>query len=500
MSLIKLRGLMPGINWAEVPSRFLPFADAASKDLPLPRLIRLALFQVSVGLATALMVGTLNRVMIVELGVGAWLVALMVALPLVAAPFRALIGFRSDTHRSFLGWKRVPFIWFGSLAMFGGLSIMPFALILLSGETRLQVWTGHAAAALAFVLAGAGLQTTQTAGLALASDLAPEESRPRVVALLYVMLLLGMVGASLVFGVLLAEYSHTRLVQVVQGSAVACVLLNAVALWKQEPRNSLRSKAASDAPKEGYLVHWRRFAAQGRVRRFLLAVGLGTAAFNMQDIILEPYGGEILHLGVSATTQLTALMAGGALIAFAIAARALGRGGDPHRVAAVGVLAGVVGMSLVIFAEPMDSANLFRAGAALIGLGGGMFSVGTLSVAMGLDARSAGTNDKDSGDKRVAMNGFVLGAWGAVQATCAGLAIALGGALRDGVSSAASAGWFGEVLQNPATGYSAVYHLELGMLFATLIVLGPLVRRRPAAHSASSPQTQGRFGLAELPN
>ena len=63
-------------------------------ELPLPRLLRLSLFQVSVGMATALMVGTLNRVMIVELGVGAWLVALMVALPLLVAPFRALIGFR----------------------------------------------------------------------------------------------------------------------------------------------------------------------------------------------------------------------------------------------------------------------------------------------------------------------------------------------------------------------------------------------------------------------
>jgi BCD family chlorophyll transporter-like MFS transporter len=40
-------------------------------------------------MATALLVGTLNRVMIVELGVPAWLVALMVALPLVFAPFRA---------------------------------------------------------------------------------------------------------------------------------------------------------------------------------------------------------------------------------------------------------------------------------------------------------------------------------------------------------------------------------------------------------------------------
>ena len=89
--------------------RFLPFADAATPELPLGRLLRLSLFQVSVGMAVVLLIGTLNRVMIVELGVPAWLVAVMVALPLVFAPFRALVGFRSDTHRSVLGWRRVPY-------------------------------------------------------------------------------------------------------------------------------------------------------------------------------------------------------------------------------------------------------------------------------------------------------------------------------------------------------------------------------------------------------
>jgi BCD family chlorophyll transporter-like MFS transporter len=88
--------------------RFLPFADVATHDLPLSRLLRLSLFQVSVGMALVLLVGTLNRVMIVELKVPAALVALMVALPVLYAPMRALIGFRSDTHRSALGWRRVP--------------------------------------------------------------------------------------------------------------------------------------------------------------------------------------------------------------------------------------------------------------------------------------------------------------------------------------------------------------------------------------------------------
>ena len=66
----------------------------------------------------------------VELGVPAWLVSLMVGLPLVFAPFRAFIGFRSDNHRSALGWRRVPYIWMGTLLQFGGLAIMPFALLI----------------------------------------------------------------------------------------------------------------------------------------------------------------------------------------------------------------------------------------------------------------------------------------------------------------------------------------------------------------------------------
>ena len=80
----------------------LPFADAGTAELPMPRLLRLSLFQVTVGMAAVLLIGTLNRVMIVELGVPSWIVAVMLALPLLFAPFRALIGFRSDNHRSVL--------------------------------------------------------------------------------------------------------------------------------------------------------------------------------------------------------------------------------------------------------------------------------------------------------------------------------------------------------------------------------------------------------------
>jgi BCD family chlorophyll transporter-like MFS transporter len=467
-------------QWARVGTRFLPFADAATTELPLPRLLRLSLFQVTVGMAMVLLVGTLNRVMIVELGVSAWLVSAMVALPLVFAPFRALVGFRSDTHRSVLGWKRVPYIWIGTLLQFGGLAIMPFALIVLSGDSHGPAWIGHAGAALAFLLVGAGLQTTQTAGLALATDLAPAEARPRVVALMYVMLLIGMVVSGLLFGLALSRFSQVRLIQVVQGAALLTMVINLLALWKQEARDPANRPRGE--PRPSFRENWARFAGRGRSIRFLVAVGLGTAAFNMQDIILEPYGGEILHLPVGATTTLTAMMACGALAAFTLAARALVHGVSPHRLAAWGALAGVLAFSMVIFAEPLASALLFRIGASLVGFGAGLFSVGTLTAAMNLE------ND--------GLNGLALGAWGAVQASCAGVAIAAGGAARDIVSGLATDGALGTALSSPGVGYSVVYHVEIYLLFATLIAIGPLVR---AARSAPPAPTPTKFGLAELP-
>jgi BCD family chlorophyll transporter-like MFS transporter len=464
-------------RWMRMGADFLPFADAASKELPLGRLLRLSLFQVSVGMATVLLIGTLNRVLIVELKVPAWLVSLMVGLPLIFAPFRALIGFRSDNHVSALGWRRVPYIWMGTLLQFGGLAIMPFALLILSGDTHGPVWIGQFASAFAFLLVGAGLQTTQTAGLALATDLAPADVRPRVIALMYAMLLVGMVAAGLAFGRLLTDFSEIRLIQVVQGAAVVTMVLNLTALWQQEARNS--HAVAVAATRSRFADSWQQFKKHERAVRFLVAVGLGTAAFNMQDIVLEPYGGEILHLPVAATTALTAMLAGGMLAAFSIAARFLVHGADPYRLAAYGVVFGLAAFAAVLFAAPAESPLLFKLGVLGIGFGGGLFSVGTLAGAMARE--------------RNGESGLALGAWGAVQATSAGIAIALGGAVRDGITHLAVHGSLGPALTGASTGYGAVYQIEIMLLFATLVAIGPLVRsgkRTDAAEEYALTPTQ----------
>ncbi|HVF93639.1 MAG TPA: BCD family MFS transporter [Sphingomonas sp.] len=480
-----LAAVKGGAFWNRVGTRFLPFADAATKELPLRQLLRLSLFQVSVGMAAVLLTGTLNRVMIVELGMSASLVAAMVSLPLLFAPLRALIGFKSDTHRSVLGWKRVPYIWFGTLMQFGGLALLPFALLVMTGEGDGPAIVGQISAALAFLLVGAGMHTTQTAGLALATDLAPEDARPRVVALLYVMLLVGVLVSAIVIGRLLDDFSPTKLVQIVQGAAMLTMALNVTALWKQEARNRNVVRFAA-TPRPAFRDVWAIFIARPKTLRLLVAVGLGAAAFSMQDVLLEPYGGQILGLSVGATTSLTALWAAGMLAGFTHAARRLAMGADPHRLAGFGGVAGIGAFLCVIFAGPLQSPALLGVGAVFIGCGAGLFSVGTLTAAMAIsDAEELG-----------GRTGLALGAWGAVQATAAGLAIALGAFARDAVSAAAVGGRLGSTLAGPATGYAAVYLVEILLLLVMLVALGPLVRSNPAGRSAS-PST--RFGLTEFP-
>lgn len=469
-------------RWTKLGPQFLPFADAATPELPLKRLLRLSLFQVSVGMAIALLVGTLNRVMIVELQVSASLVGLMIALPLVFAPFRAIIGFRSDTHRSVLGWRRVPYIWFGSLLQFGGLAIMPFALIVLSGDTNGPVVYGEIAAAFAFLLIGAGLHTTQTVGLALATDLAPDASRPKVVALMCTMLLLGVAFSSVIFGLLLHDFSQLRLIKVVQGTAVVTMMLNIAALWKQEVRDPTLTSPDRQLPT--FRESWRELRTDDLAVRRLIALGIGTFAFGMQDILLEPYGGEVLKLSVAATTLLTAILAATGLTGFVMAARAIGRGFDAYRIACLGTLSGLVGMTGVVFSAPLHSVLLFAIGVGGIGFGSGMFAHSTLTVAMKLAPKG--------------QVGLAIGIWGAVQATSSGVAIAISGVLRDSINGIARTGELGIALSGPATGYGAVYNLEIVLLFATLIAIGPLVRlsRRDAPLSLSAGTVLPDFQLS----
>jgi BCD family chlorophyll transporter-like MFS transporter len=351
----------------------------------------------------------------------------------------------------------------GSLLQFGGFSIMPFALLVLAGagqSSQAPAWVGQVGAAGAFLLVGLGMHTVQTAGLALATDLAPPERQPQVVGLMYVMQLVGMIGSALVLGYLLHDYSPGQLIRVVQAVAVTTLVLNVVALWKQEPRSRMRKPGT---PIEyTFQQSWQLFCKDQHTVRRLLAVGLGTMAFTMEDVLLEPYGGEILHMSVSSTTLLSATLALGGLLGFAWASRVLGRGADAYRMSGWGAWIGLPAFVAVMASAPLASPTVFVLGIFLIGLGGGLFAHGTLTASMQLAPPS--------------QVGLAMGAWGAVQATAAGLGMALGGILRDSVA----------MVSTPVMGYSAVYLIEILLLALTLWAMGPLINAavRPNTNSA----------------
>jgi BCD family chlorophyll transporter-like MFS transporter len=152
-------------------------------------------------------------------------------------------------------------------------------------------------------------------------------------------------------------------------------------------------------------------------------------------------------------------------------------------VAALGLLAGIAAFAAVVVSAPTELALLLGLGVAGIGFGGGLFGVGTLTAAMAI-GRSAGGGA-----------GLALGAFGAVQATAAGIGIILSGLIRDLLSAAGAAGALGPALSERAIPYSVVWHIEIGLLFATLVALGPLVRR--STHSQDGAARP--FGLQEFP-
>ena len=412
---------------ATIGPRYLPFADVASDRVPLSRLLRLSLFQVTVGMALVLLVGTLNRVMIVELSVPASLVGTMLALPIIFAPFRALIGFKSDTYKSALGLRRLPYIWKGTLYQFGGFAIMPFALLVLSGYGEAfdaPRWIGYSSAGLSFLLVGAGVHMVQTVGLALATDLVDEADQPKVVGLMYVMLLFGMVLSAIIYGTMLESYSPGRLIQVIQGTAVVTVALNFLAMWKQEARDRVRAQAMASAPDTSFRDAWAQLMQNAGMLRLLIVIALGTFGFGMADVLLEPYGGEALGLSVASTTKLTALLAGG----------------------------------------------------TLLGIGAGLFGHSTLTATM-----RAAPKDKV---------GLALGAWGSVQATAAGIGMALAGWVRDLIVALPADG-NGLSVETP---YNVVFSMEMAFLVVAVLILYPLAGRggfseatRTAASKQSNP-------------
>mgnify|MGYP005741717539 CR=1 FL=1 len=112
------------------------------------------------------------------------------------------------------------------------------------------------------------------------------------------MFLLGMGLAAVAFGLLLADFTKFKLIQVVQGAAVVTLLLNLVAIWRQEKLRPVEKKNMYKT-EAAFIPIMRLFLNSQGGRSLLLVVFFGTLGLSMQDILLEPVSYTHLTLPTS---------------------------------------------------------------------------------------------------------------------------------------------------------------------------------------------------------
>lgn len=407
--------------------------------------LRLGLFQFGMGVSLAPLAGTLNRVLVNELRIPAVAVGFLLALHYFVSPARALIGFRSDAARAAGSW-RTPYLVLGAMLTYGGLATAPFTLILLSGDGALSFPAAMLFCTAIFLAYGVGVNIVETIYLATVSDITPSAERGRVLGVLWIMLVLGTIVSSVVMGELLTSYSHFRLIQVMQGSAVIFIALTFVAMYNQErlkPNGELEDVAEPIRVRETLGQQLRLLWAQAPLRNLFVVLFVATLGFATHDVLLEPYGAQVLGMSVTQTTRLTALWGAGMLSGIALSALLLWRGRSPLLLISAGCLLGAAGFLAVTLASSPELAGPFRAGVLLIGAGRGAFIVGALALVLSIV------------DKNHA--GLFIGLWGITQALAQGFGAIGGGLGRDLVQRASG---------DTALGYAAVYATSLGLLLA----------------------------------
>lgn len=168
---------------------------------------RLGLAQVAVGAVAALILSTLNRVMVVELRLPASVPSALVALHFAVQLARARLGFACD--RAGQG-GRARWVAGGGLLLGAGAALAAAGTALV-GTSRAG---GLAVCVVAYAAIGLGLSATGTALLAAAAERAAPAQLGRVAASLWIMMIAGIVVSSVVTGHLLDPFGPARLVAV----------------------------------------------------------------------------------------------------------------------------------------------------------------------------------------------------------------------------------------------------------------------------------------------
>jgi len=255
---------------------------------------------------------TLNRVMIKELALSATLVALLASLPYLFSPIQVAIGSFSDRH-PILGYRRTPYILLGLLLCVLGVVISPLAAFLM-GAT---FWVGLGVGLLAFGAWGMGFNFATVSYLSLASELSGEKGRSRTIAVMWFMMISGIILTAIVLSQLVNPYTPAALERAFWIIGLAALFIGLIGIVKLEVPHK-----ESGEPTSGELS-WAMMARaiydNSQAKHFFWYLVILLAAILGQDILLEPFGGEAFGMAVHETTRITSLWGGCVLLALLIA-------------------------------------------------------------------------------------------------------------------------------------------------------------------------------------
>ncbi|MFN7164815.1 MAG: BCD family MFS transporter [Hyphomonas sp.] len=411
-------------------------------------IIRLGLVQTSLGAIVILMTSTLNRVMVVELGLAAAIPGLLVGWHYAVQMSRPRWGYGADA-----GGRRAPWI-------LGGMAVLAFGAISAAFAASLiptSFWAGFGLSVLAYALIGAGVGAAGTNLLALLAIRTEPSRKAAAAAIVWIMMIMGFVLTAGIGGGFLKPFSFDRLILVTSVVSAIALVVTFLALRGLEPA-SLRAAAPAPSANDGqaFRAALRETWADPQARRFTIFVFVSMLAYSAQDLILEPFAGLVHGYDAGSSTQLAGVQNMGTLVGMILTA----------------VAGTVIGKSRAGFMRAWTVGGCIASAAALIALGLGTHAFGAswplvpnviaLGVANGAFAVAAiGSMMTLASAGAKQREGTRMGVWGAAQAVAFGLGGFLGAAAVD-VARA--------LMDTPAPAFALVFAVE-GVIFLVAAAL-----------------------------
>lgn len=409
-------------------------------------IIRLGLVQTSLGAIVILMTSTLNRVMVVELGLAAAIPGLLVGWHYAVQMSRPRWGYGADA-----GGRRAPWIMGGMAVLAAGAITAAFAASLMPGA----FWAGLILSILAYALIGGGVGAAGTNLLALLAIRTDPSRKAAAAAIVWIMMIMGFVLTAAIGGGFLKPFSFDRLIL---GTSVVCAIALSVSFLALRGLEASAApvRAQMSAPATGFAAALRETWADTQARRFTVFVFVSMLAYSAQDLILEPFAGLVHGYDAGSSTQLAGVQNMGTLIgmiATAVAGTVIGksRAGFMRAWTVGGCIASAAALlSLGLGTHAMGADWPLVPNVIALGIANGAFAVSAIGSMMTL--ASAGPKQRE---------GTRMGLWGASQAIAFGLGGFLGAAAVD-VARA--------VMDASAPAFALVFALE-GLTFLAAAAL-----------------------------